>query len=157
MKLEDFWKNHVVTDSGCWLWNMARNHQGYGRVVVFMDGERRTRRAHRVAWELSNGAAIPPGLVVMHSCDNPPCICPDHLSVGSHKENSDDKVMKGRWRAGGSPGELNGSAVLTREQVLEARRLHAAGSISYAELGRIYGVTRQGMRLAIVGRNWNHL
>lgn len=77
---------------GCWPWTRAiRNSAGHGGV---WDGTRWTH-AHRVAYTLSNGP-IPPGMEVCHRCDNPPCCRPDHLFLGSHRENMDDMVTKRR-------------------------------------------------------------
>lgn len=82
----------VTTESGCWEWTGWRAH-GYG--YFFHEGK--DQRAHRVSYELFVGS-IPDGLVVMHSCDNRPCVNPDHLSVGTQADNVRDMVAKGRQR-----------------------------------------------------------
>lgn len=89
---ERYWRL-TKTGPGCWIWQGNRNQLGYGQFRVGRKGPVMT--AHRVAWEIHNGP-IPDGLIVMHQCDNPPCVNPDHLRVGTHKDNAQDCVAKGR-------------------------------------------------------------
>lgn len=79
----------------CWVWTGLRDRWGYGRMSVAS----RPVRTHRVAWELAHGA-IPPGLVVRHSCDNPPCVNIDHLLLGTVAQNNADMVERGRMYNG---------------------------------------------------------
>lgn len=96
-----FWSKVLKTD-GCWLWMGARHPQGYGNIGLPKDenGRYPIGKAHRVSWELHNGP-IPAGLLVMHRCDNPPCVNPDHLFVGTVGDNVRDSASKGRLRPGG--------------------------------------------------------
>lgn len=94
-----FWRRASESESGCWEWSRGgKNHDGYGRLgwsyglVNRLGGE---RAAHRIAWILTHGP-IPPGKLVMHTCDNPPCINPDHLMLGTELTNMQDKIKKGR-------------------------------------------------------------
>jgi hypothetical protein len=80
-----------VERDGCLVWMGARDPEGYGRLRV--GGV--LVRTHRAAWEAANGP-IPQGMVVRHVCDNPPCIRPDHLVVGSQRDNVQDALRKGR-------------------------------------------------------------
>lgn len=89
---ERFWIK-VRKSDGCWEWTANRTRQGYGMFRV--NAEKHTT-AHRVAWELSNGRDAPAGMVVCHTCDNPPCCNPSHLFLGTYQENADDMKRKGR-------------------------------------------------------------
>lgn len=91
---ERFWEKVVTSPDSCWLWTGAQSPRGYGAFVVSR-GDVRT--ASRVSWELVNGP-IPDGLWVLHRCDNPPCVNPDHLFLGTHQDNMDDMAQKGRGR-----------------------------------------------------------
>lgn len=84
-----------VNKSGCHVWRGTHNNAGYG--MVFYDS--RWHMAHRLAWSLANGP-IPQGMLVMHTCDNPPCVNPEHLAIGTYADNSRDMVLKGRSTRG---------------------------------------------------------
>jgi hypothetical protein len=96
LPLERIWENKIVTEKGCWEWQGART-KGYGMV-----GHRRranpgtrVKQVHRAAWELTYGP-IPEGMFVLHRCDNPPCCKPEHLFLGTQKDNMQDCKLKGR-------------------------------------------------------------
>lgn len=170
---ERIWSRVVVSHAGCWEWQGGRKRHGYGRVRI--DGA--STGAHRVAWTLANGP-VPEGLHVLHRCDNPPCIRPDHLFLGTPADNAEDRTAKGRSgpRCGVSPasaargerhwtrqrpdevrrGELAGRARLTAEKVLDIRRRHAAGE-SLSALGREYGVTHVSIAAVVARRSWAHI
>jgi hypothetical protein len=91
MTISEFWAN-VQKGDGCWLWTGAINGPGYGSLRL--DGQPKSVFAHRLAWQLANGA-MPNGLV-LHKCDNPRCVNPDHLFIGTYTDNQRDCVRKGR-------------------------------------------------------------
>lgn len=142
-----FW-SHVKKSEGCWIWTAGTNRGGYGKFSVHHeDGT----TAHRFSWELHNGS-IPDGLMVLHSCDNPPCVRPDHLFIGTHMDNCEDAVKKGRTLS----GERNPSAILTVEQVL-AIRLENPGGKRLEEIGADYGVAISTVYAAKRRLTWKNL
>ena len=98
MTLEQFWA-HVRKSDGCWLWTGYVDHRGYGRLT--WRGQN-YRLAHRVSYELAH--ADPAGLCVCHRCDNPLCVRPEHLFLGTRADNNRDMVAKGRQAAGERSG-----------------------------------------------------
>lgn len=120
--------NINITSGGCWEWIGARTGRGYGAVGLL--GKQYS--THRLSWEVYNGS-IPPGLYVLHHCDNPPCFRPDHLFLGDGAANMTDKMAKGRHSRGLAPtGERHPFAKLTWDDVGEIRRLHALGKSNRA-------------------------
>lgn len=83
-------ENKLDKSSGCWLWTGALSH-GYGSITI----KRESKLVHRVYWELINGD-IPKGMCVCHHCDNPPCVSPEHLFLGTPTDNNRDRDEKGR-------------------------------------------------------------
>jgi len=92
----DVFELRIKKTRGCWLWTGTKNQYGYG--VFLMPGERPIR-AHRYSYELFVGK-IPPGKIIMHSCDNPPCVNPRHLSIGTKAQNNKDTGQKRRHNYG---------------------------------------------------------
>lgn len=131
-----FWR-FVQKTPGCWLWTGSKNKQGYGHIKVCKNGKEANVRAHRLSWVIHCGA-ITNGLNVLHHCDNPPCIRPDHLFLGTALDNAQDKVQKGR----GMRHEQHTSAKLTITQVFEIRRLYQEFGTTQDRLARRYGVSQ---------------
>ncbi len=137
-------------DEDCWLWKAYRNSDGYG---VMRRGQR-TEHAHRVAWEIASGP-VPNGIHVLHHCDNPPCVNPAHLFLGTHQENMDDMYAKGRSYA--REGEGNSRAVLSEADVLCIRNAHKNGSATTSDLARQYGVGLSTMSGVVRRITWKHI
>lgn len=131
--------------NGCWNWTGQGSIDGYG----YIDIRNKTYRAHRVAWEVYKGEEIPEGLQVCHKCDNRRCINPEHLFLGTNKDNHLDKVRKGRH----AHGSRIGCSKLTETQVEEMRALHESGA-SYRQIGKLFGVHFATAGKAIRGSTW---
>ena len=142
---ERFWEKVRKAD-GCWLWDSAIGSRGYG--VFWIGGAKRNEHAHRMAYILTKGA-IPDGLYVLHSCDNPKCVNPAHLSVGTAQDNSTDRVVRGRSPA----GSKNYSAKLNEAQIVEIKAALAAGETHRAIAAR-YSVTKSTITRIACGRGW---
>ncbi len=144
-----FWAKVKKTD-GCWLWQGATHNRGHG---TFGDIPHHTMPAHRFAWQDVNGP-IPNGLFVCHSCDNPPCVRPDHLFLGTAKDNSVDAERKGRLYHG--RGEQHYAAKLRDADIPVICSGYACGQ-SMVALARTYGVTDGTISNVIHHRHWKHL
>lgn len=132
------------TLSGCIEWNGCTDRHGYGTMIW----KRQPARTHRKAWEAHKGA-IPKGSYVCHHCDNRLCLNPDHLFLGTARENSADMVTKGR----SSRGERSGHAKLTTENVLSIR---ASGEGNQVLADR-YGVSNAAIWQARNRYTWRHV
>ena len=137
----------------CWEWTGARS-SGYGELA--MPGTY-PAKAHQLAWEAANGP-VPDGLWVLHRCDNPPCVNPAHLYVGTHADNMRDMRERGRHWYRVNPdnilrGERTGAAKLTADQVSEIRALGAQGA-SLRAIGLRFGVSKTAIGYILRGRTW---
>jgi hypothetical protein len=145
---ERFWK-HVLFGDTCWEWVGCLYEGGYGMIRV----DNRNRRAHRIAWLLTYGE-IPAGQLVCHKCDNPPCVRPSHLFLGTDADNMRDKRLKGRARW--HRGHANGMAKLTDALVSDIRNGSVSG-LSYRALARVYGLHYTTVGEIVRRKIWAHL
>lgn len=134
----------------CWEWTAARNEHGYGvmRPVGRRSGP--TVKAHRVSLMLADVGID--GLVIRHSCDNPPCVNPAHLSVGTKADNSADMVSRDRH----ARGSRSGASKLHERQVLEIRARAASGEL-HRLIAADYGVSRVTITNIVTRHTWRHL
>jgi len=168
-----FWSKVQRSSDDCWTWQGSRSNRGYGKLSY----RGRDLRAHRVAWELAHGD-IPPRFVVMHTCDNPPCVRLDHLKLGTMRANNQDRDQKGRtisgmatkpWRAAKGDangththpervarGEHQGLAKLNTAAIRHIRSI-PTDFLNIAALAHQYGVSSTAIRNARLGRTWQHV
>ena len=137
--------------SGCWDFTGSRNRRGYGSI--YSHDHRKHIRAHRASWYLSHGE-VPPGVLVCHKCDNPSCVNPEHLFLGTRRDNVRDMLEKGRSfdRRAAMIGERR-AAKLNWEKVREIRRL-AENGCHVKTLAQEYGVTPANIRAILRGKTW---
>ena len=140
--IERFWK-YVEKSHGCWHWKGGKDWDRYG---IFSS----SIKAHRFSYKLHNGE-IPKGLSVLHSCDNPSCVNPEHLFLGTHRDNMKDRYNKNRQ----AKGESNGNSKLTEKDVLEIKRLK--GVMTLKEIGKIYSVDLSVIGNIFNNKIWKHI
>ena len=165
---ERFWR-HVDKSGGCWVWRGGKDRRGYG---LFRGHRSKMVRAHRFSWELHNQDVIPEGMLVCHHCDNPPCVRPDHLFVGTVQDNSDDMILKGRSSRCGNSGLQNGSYTrpdkrprgersgvhkVSNEQVRAIRTMWATSELSQTSIGALFGLTGSNVSCIVRRKTWRHI
>lgn len=156
--LERFWLK-VEKSDGCWLWTGARKANGYGSLIG--DGGRsgKVLYAHRCSWELAYGP-IPDGLFVCHRCDNPPCVRPSHLFLGTSSDNNRDTWSKGRRTVSGNAGkagEGNARAKVTEADVREIRRLYFIEGLRYSDIAAHFAINGDQVGRIVKGQSWSHI
>lgn len=140
-----FWAK-VIKGDECWLWTGAKNYNGYGAFRV----NNRNQFPHRFSWELHSGS-IPRGSFVCHSCDNPSCVNPKHLWLGSNSDNVHDMVRKRRHTF----GERNPMSKLTEKEVLEIRRMGRLKSLS--QISRRFSLGISTVSQILNRHRWKHI
>lgn len=139
-----FWSK-VRKTSGCWHWTGARTPKGYGQFRV----RGVNLYAHRLVCE-----PIPPGLQACHHCDNPSCVRPDHLFVGTPAQNTADMVAKGRARGASHKGEAHPGAKLREADIRAIRDAYRAGGVSQRQLGKLYGISQGHVGMIVRNELW---
>lgn len=145
-----FWSNVIKEGvNDCWTANGEVMSSGY--IRLFYHGMRQL--AHRVSWEIHNGE-IPDELFVLHRCDNPPCVNPRHLFLGTKQDNAEDRDRKGRFIV--LHGSTNGRATLNENVVKEIKH-GSLSSKSNASIGRMFGVTKEAIWKVRHGLSWRRV
>jgi len=146
---KNFWRKIRKTET-CWIWTGCKNNKGYGQFSISSG----RIGAHRFSWKIHNTLSYD-GLFVCHKCDNPSCVNPDHLFLGTALDNNRDRIIKGRSKP--ARGEAHGSAKLTERSVREIRLKYAEGRASYRALKNEYGVSIPVICYIIKRKIWSHL
>lgn len=175
---ERFWEK-VQKSESCWLWTAARTRAGYGKMGVYDGLVNRTVETHRVSWEIHHGA-IPDGLWVLHNCpdgDNPLCVRPDHLWLGTHTDNMRDMLAKGRagvwthperlphgdahWTRAGvvllPRGDAHRNTKITDVQVVDVRTRYAAGGVTQKYLADEFKVSKSLIQAIVQRKARRHI
>lgn len=145
---ERFWE-HVVKSDGCWEWNGGKAVHGYGSIH---DDNGHQLRSNQASWILHHGP-IPEGLWILHKCDNPPCVRPDHLYLGTHQDNMRDLILRGKGKGAAMVGSKNVHAKLREKDIPMIYKLNELG-ISYTAIGRMFRVKRNAIKSIIIGKSW---
>lgn len=148
----------------CWKWIGAKSEKGYGQLHSLVNGKFRTLIAHRITYELFYGS-IPEGMSVCHNCpegDNPWCVNPKHLWLGTTRENIHDAIYKGRgwWQKSNRPrrhGSISSFAKLTEEQAKEIILGYATGKFCYKDLAKKYNCSIATIGNIVRGLRWSHV
>lgn len=140
--------------TGCWVWNRTKS-LGYG-IVHIASGKQ--AKAHRLSYEKHVGP-IPDGLYILHRCNRRDCVCPDHLYAGTQKENMRDAIDAGTHVSlhpdiASRPGEKNGRAKLSQDDVDYIRKIYRRGKPRQIDLAAKYGVDQTTISKIIRGVNW---
>lgn len=146
-----FWSHVDKKDNdSCWNWKASCYHNGYGAFTI----KRRSQKAHRVSWMIHFGE-IPKGLNVLHRCDNPSCVNPNHLFLGTCDDNNKDRARKGRSAININPvyGENNGNSKLTNSQIYFIRSSNNTDS----ELARLLNVSPSTIDRIRKGQTWTNV
>lgn len=155
---DGFWRKVDIGEpNDCWEWTGHRDRQGYGRAM-------KSFLAHRGSFELAHGP-IPEGLCVLHRCDNPPCVNPAHLLLGTKRDNAQDAIAKGRWAPQMLPEHrhvhtlacAHPGAKLSADDVRLLRALYAAGGESYRSLAARFGVSKRAVEAVLSGETWKYV
>lgn len=140
-----FWAKVEKTPT-CWIWHGAQAGGGYG--ICTIGGKNYS--AHRLSWEWANGKPVPTGQVLLHKCDQPLCVNPEHLTPGTQQNNVSDRVNKGR----SARGKDNGRARLKKKDVKRIKSLRNKGWTESA-IAKLFGVGRSTISNILHGRTWN--
>ncbi len=149
--IERFWKKvDIKSEDECWEWLGCKDKNGYGQFRV----NNKTYKSHRISWILENGD-IPENYCICHSCDNPLCCNPNHLFLGTHKDNIADRDKKGRQAI--RNGIKNGNHKKIDQEILEIRQKYLTGLYTQKDLAEEYGVSQTQISFIVNKKQWKHI
>lgn len=148
----DRFLSHVNKTDYCWEWTASKydNSRGYGCFNL----NSIAHRSHRIAYTLFVGD-IPEGMCVLHKCDNPICVNPDHLWIGTRDENNKDRKKK--QRGARNNGETNGFSKIDSNTVKEIRRMREEEGLSYGKLCNVFNLSKSHIARIIHRKAWSHI
>ena len=147
--ISEHMKNYQLDSKGCWIFGGNHDKNGYG---IFMHGRGKQLRAHRVSFEFHHGG-LNAEMLVCHSCDNPSCINPNHLFMGTPKDNTQDMIKKGR-RAN-QKGSKHPSAKLNEDQICLIKNQRSSGK-TLKDIASQFNVSFQAISSICKGKSWTH-
>jgi len=161
--LESRFKRRVSKTEGCWIWTGSKNKHGYGRTKI--NGKHIF--AHRLSWKIHFGEPSE-SLMVCHHCDNPACVNPSHLFLGTARDNRVDADAKGRTAIGDrhwsklNPdsiprGEKSGASKLKTKDVIEIREMYSPWKFGSHKIAKIFGVSKPTVRRVLNKKTWAHV
>ncbi len=162
--LARFWSHFIIAaPNECWEWTSHINTNGYGQIRLTHQGKTEAWIASRLAYYIGYG--IDPGpLMTCHKCDNRRCVNWNHLFLGTNSDNVQDCIRKGRYKqptkcplSKHARGEQVGTSLVNADTVREIRRRHAAGNITFRQLGEQFGVTLHCIWSIVKRVNWRHI
>ncbi len=140
-----FWeKVDMRAPDDCWLWTGGRGDDGYGHFRI---NSHKQIQAHRMSWILANAREVPTGMIILHDCDNPPCVNPQHLIMGTQQQNMDMASAR---------GHKVGTPKLQRDQVREIRERHARGEKQVA-LAHAFEISQSTISLIVLRKKWRQI
>lgn len=142
--------------SECWNWHGRSNQHGYGTTRTGGTYNRKQLLAHRLSYTFYVGE-IPEGFLICHTCDNRKCVNPNHLFLGTHQDNCDDKINKGRHLPSIRRGSSHGMAILNESSVLQIRELYRTKQKSRKELAEMFNVGKHVIHYVVTYKTWTHL
>lgn len=147
--IDRFNAKYQKDESGCWIWTASCAGKGYGQIKL--PGTRRQIYAHRLSYLIHKGE-LPDAKHICHTCDNPKCVNPDHLFVGTSQDNHDDMKAKGRH----TYGEKSATVKSTTKEVLQMKAMIKAG-VPQTKIAALFGLHQTTISKINRAERWKHL